>query len=105
MTPTDSTSLKQIQSQDEKAFETLTERYETQLWTHTLRTVRNEAAADDLIQELFLRVWTRAGQWQGQGVKGCYIVSLPTWPSITSGPSAAAENRRWRYRPRMITMR
>ncbi|MEE2993452.1 MAG: sigma-70 family RNA polymerase sigma factor [Gemmatimonadota bacterium] len=71
MTPTDMTLLKQIQSQDEKAFETLTERYETQFWTHTLRTVRNEAAADDLIQELFLRVWTRAGQWQGQGsVKG-----------------------------------
>ena len=39
MTPTDSTSLKQIQSQDEKAFETLTGRYETQLWTHTFRTV------------------------------------------------------------------
>jgi RNA polymerase sigma-70 factor (ECF subfamily) len=71
MTPTDSTLLKQIQSQDEKAFETLTERYETQLWTHTLRTVRNEAAADDLMQEIFLRVWPRAGQWQGQGsVKG-----------------------------------
>ncbi len=30
MTPTDSTSLKQIQSQDEKTFETLTDRYETQ---------------------------------------------------------------------------
>ena len=66
MTPTDITLLKQIQSQDEKAFETLTEQYETQFWTHTLRTVRNEAAADDLIQELFLRVWPRAGQWQGQ---------------------------------------
>jgi len=49
MTPTDSTSLKQIQSQDEKAFETLTERYETQLWTHTLRTVRNETKRQQII--------------------------------------------------------
>lgn len=71
MTPTDSTLLKQIQSQDEKAFETLTERYEAQLLTHIFRTVRNDSAADDLMQELLLRVWTRAAQWQGQGsVKG-----------------------------------
>lgn len=71
MTPSDDILLKRIQSHDEQAFELLTERYEAQLWAHTYRTVRDRAAADDLIQELFLRVWTRSAQWQGRGsVKG-----------------------------------
>ena len=38
---------------------------------HIARIVREPAATEDLVQEVFLRVWTRAEQWQGSGsVKG-----------------------------------
>jgi RNA polymerase sigma-70 factor (ECF subfamily) len=38
---------------------------------HVIRIVRNETVAQDLVQEVFLRVWTRADQWDGRGkVKG-----------------------------------
>ena len=71
MTRSDEDLIIRIQSQDTDAFELLVARHEDTIRAHILRTVRNRAAADDLVQELFFRVWTRAGQWQGQGsVKG-----------------------------------
>ena len=63
--------IKQIQQADEAAYERLLQRYEDALRRHLLRLVHEPAAADDLLQETSLRVWTRAEQWQGRGtVKG-----------------------------------
>ena len=71
MSRSDETLMTRIQERHTEAFEQLVSRYESMLQAHILRTVRNAAAADDIVQEVFLRVWTRAEQWQGQGsVKG-----------------------------------
>lgn len=67
----DQTLIEQIRAQQAWAFEQLFERYEAVLRRHLCHIVHEEPAADDLLQETFLRVWTRAGQWNGQGtVKG-----------------------------------
>lgn len=67
----DETLIENIQRQQAWAFELLFERYESPLRRHICYIVRDEPAAEDLLQETFLRVWTRAGQWNGQGaVKG-----------------------------------
>jgi len=63
----DQALIEQIQAQQAWAFELLFERYEGAIRRHISYIVRDEAAADDLLQETFLRVWTRAGQWSGQG--------------------------------------
>jgi len=67
----DQTLIENIQNQQTWAFEVLFERYESVLRRHLGFIVRDEPAAEDLLQETFLRVWTHAGQWRGQGaVKG-----------------------------------
>ena len=106
MAPANRTLIEQIQVQDEKAFEILTERYESQLWAHIYRTVRNKAAADDLIQELLLRVWTRSDQWRGQGsVKG-WLYRIATNLALNNLRTVRhVENRRLKYWTRMRTMK
>ena len=61
----------QIQAGDNAAFETLFARYRMAMQAHIAQIIREPAATEDLVQEVFLRVWTRAEQWQGNGsVKG-----------------------------------
>jgi len=68
---TDPQLIRQIQAGDSKAFETFFARYRPAMQVHITRIVREPAATEDLVQEVFLRVWTRAEQWQGSGsVKG-----------------------------------
>ena len=68
---TDPQLIRQIQAGDSKAFEALFARYRSAMQVHITRIVRETAASEDLVQEVFLRVWTRAEQWQGSGsVKG-----------------------------------
>ncbi len=63
--------MEQIQAQQTWAFDQLFERYEVTLHRHVYGIVRDEPAADDLLQEIFLRLWTHSNQWNGQGaVKG-----------------------------------
>jgi RNA polymerase sigma-70 factor (ECF subfamily) len=67
----DQTLIESVQNQQSWAFEALFERYEGAVRRHLVNIVVDEAAAEDLLQETFLRVWTHAGQWRGQGsVKG-----------------------------------
>ncbi len=71
MTPTDDQLIRRIQARETEAFESLLARYAPMLTAHIARIVRDDAAAQDLVQEVFLRVWTRAAQWDGRGaVKG-----------------------------------
>jgi RNA polymerase sigma-70 factor (ECF subfamily) len=69
--PSDPQLIRQIQAGDPAAFETLFARYRPAIQTHISRIVRDPATTEDLLQEVFLRLWTRAEQWQGSGsVKG-----------------------------------
>ena len=76
-------------------FEALYERTHEGVRRRLLSIVHSEIAAEDLLQEVFVRVWTRAEQWSGQGSfkPGC-TASPPTWPqpparSAVTRPAAA----------------
>lgn len=47
-----------IATGDEKAFRVLFERYKTKLYYFILHFVKSEAAAEEMVQETFLRIWT-----------------------------------------------
>lgn len=67
MTPSDAILMQRIVARDQEAFAILFARYQAQV-TENLRWItRDPVVADDLTQEVFLRVWNRADQWSGQG--------------------------------------
>ena len=72
-TPTDEELITLVYRQAEApqtasdAFEALYDRYNEGVFRRLLSIVHSESAAQDLLQETFLRVWLRAKQWTGQG--------------------------------------
>ena len=67
MEQSDQTLIRKIVKRDADAFETLFARHSASVRQHILSIVRVESAVEDLVQEVFLRVWMRAEQWNGQG--------------------------------------
>ena len=65
--PTDAELMRRMRAGEAGAFDTLFERHGPRVRDRLLRIVRDSAAADDLVQEVFLRLWTRAEQWAGRG--------------------------------------
>jgi RNA polymerase sigma-70 factor (ECF subfamily) len=74
---TDQELIQCVQAGD-AAFELLFERYRPVIRSFLLKLVHNEAAADDLLQETFLRVWTHAAQWDGRGPFKAWLYRIAT---------------------------
>ena len=70
--------IERIQERDANAFEALFARYREMIRRHVARTVRDESAAEDLVQEVFLRVWTCAEQWDGRGAFKAWLFRIAT---------------------------
>jgi RNA polymerase sigma-70 factor (ECF subfamily) len=62
---------------DERAFEALYAQYGEGLRRHVERLVRSDAA-QDMVQEAFLRAWQRAGQWDGSGTFKAWLYRIAT---------------------------
>jgi len=78
MMPSDQDLMGRIRARDANAFDTLFARYREMLRRHLMRTVRDESAAEDLLQEVFLRVWTCAEQWDGRGTFKAWLFRIGT---------------------------
>lgn len=52
-----------FKSGDARAFATLVERHETRLWNYLRRFVGDAATAEDLLQDVFMRVLDHAADW------------------------------------------
>jgi RNA polymerase sigma-70 factor (ECF subfamily) len=70
--------VKLILERDAHAFEMLFERYGEVTRRHLRRITGDDAAAQDLVQEAFLRVWTRAAQWDGRGSFKAWLYRIAT---------------------------
>lgn len=78
MEQTDRQLILNIRSGDEEAYETIYRRYSNIVWRQLRGIVRNDEAANDLVQEVFLRVWTHAQQWDGRGSFQGWLLKLST---------------------------
>lgn len=65
--PLDADLLADIQAHKACAFTLLMQRYQEALRRHLQRFVRDKDTVEDLLQEVFLRVWIHADQWNGSG--------------------------------------
>ena len=61
-----------------RALEALFERYGEMIRRHLARMAGDSAVAQDLLQETFLRVWTRAAQWDGRGSFKAWLYRIAT---------------------------
>jgi RNA polymerase sigma-70 factor, ECF subfamily len=67
--PTDEELMAQVQRRDREAFTRLLDRHLAGLQKFLIRTTGNGADADEVAQEAFLRIWTRADSWQPDRVR------------------------------------
>lgn len=74
----DQVLMERIREGDAHAFEHLFERYEEMILRHLTHIVHEQAVAQDLLQEVFLKVWTRAEQWQGKGSFKAWLYRIAT---------------------------
>lgn len=65
--------LERIGRRDADAFEYLYAKYRGQVLLQVRRMVRDVDAAEDLVQETFLRVWQKSDQWRGLGSVAAWI--------------------------------
>jgi RNA polymerase sigma-70 factor (ECF subfamily) len=74
----DQTLVERVRERDARAFETLFDRYGEMIRRHLARITRDDAATQDLVQEVFFRVWTRAEQWDGRGSFKAWLYRIAT---------------------------
>ncbi|HIJ74379.1 MAG TPA: RNA polymerase sigma factor [Candidatus Hydrogenedentes bacterium] len=70
--------MRRIIERDAGAFEELFARHNRAVFAHLTHIVRDKTAAEDLAQEVFLRVWTRSGQWRGKGPFRAWLMRVAT---------------------------
>jgi RNA polymerase sigma-70 factor (ECF subfamily) len=69
--------IEQVRRRGSEALAILYDRYSQIVYSLFLRTARDRATAEDLVQELFLRVWNRAHYFDAQkGSVGVWILSI-----------------------------
>lgn len=78
MEPTDQDLVAQVSQRQAPAFELLFNRYGEWVCAHLRRIVRDHGTADDLSQEVFLLLWNRAEQWNGQGPFRAWLLRIAT---------------------------
>jgi len=76
--PTDEELMRRVQARDADAFEALLGRWRERVCRHLAGIVHDRATAEDLVQEAFLRVWLRAGQWDSRGALQAWLFRIAT---------------------------
>ena len=78
MEPTDEELVDRVIRKQQEGFSLLFERYRATVCSHLNGIVREPATADDLTQEVFLRLWNRADQWNGDGALPAWLLRIAT---------------------------
>ena len=69
--------------QDRQAFQSLYERTAPQLLACLLRILRNRALAEDALQDVFVQIWGRAGQFEsGRGSAWAWLIAIARYRAI-----------------------
>ena len=69
--------IRRLQARDPKAMSELYDRYGRLVYSIIYRIVRNPSLAEDLVQETFLRIWSRAGSFDAdKGAIGAWVLTV-----------------------------
>jgi RNA polymerase sigma-70 factor, ECF subfamily len=76
--------IKAIAGGDAKALERLFARNQTRVFRYLTRVVRNEAIAEELLNEVFLGVWQSAGRYEGRSEPATWLISIAHNKAVSS---------------------
>lgn len=68
--------LTRIAGQDRAAMQALFARHNVRVYRFILRRVRNDAIAEELVNEVFLDVWRQAGRYEGRSAVSTWMLAI-----------------------------
>ena len=81
---TDEIIVERIAAGDQLAMRTLFARHRTRIYRFVLRLLKNEAAAEDIVSEVFLDVWRQAGRFEGRSTVSTWLLSVARFKAISA---------------------
>jgi RNA polymerase sigma-70 factor (ECF subfamily) len=82
-TTSDEVLIERIARGDRLAMQVLYARHHVRLYRFVLRLLRNEAAAEDVISEVFLDVWRQAGKFEGRSTVSTWMMSIARFKALS----------------------
>jgi RNA polymerase sigma-70 factor (ECF subfamily) len=81
---TDEMIVERIAGGDQLAVRTLFARHQTRIYRFVLRLLKSEAAAEDVVSEVFLDVWRQAGRFEGRSTVSTWLLSVARFKAISA---------------------
>ncbi len=76
--------LEKIATGDRTAMHTLYARHNVRVYRFVLRMLRDSAAAEDLVSQVFLDVWRTASQFEGRSQVSTWLLSIARFKALTA---------------------
>jgi RNA polymerase sigma-70 factor (ECF subfamily) len=80
----DEVLIGRIANGDRLAMQVLFARHHVRVFRFVLRLVRDEAAAEDLISEVFLDVWRQAGRFEGRAQVSTWLLAIARFKALSA---------------------
>jgi RNA polymerase sigma-70 factor (ECF subfamily) len=82
-TTADEVLIARIATGDRLAMQVLFARHHVRVYRFVLRLLRDEAAAEDLISEVFLDVWRQAGRFEGRSAVSTWLLAIGRFKALS----------------------
>jgi RNA polymerase sigma-70 factor, ECF subfamily len=80
----DETLIDLIAKGDKDAMRVLFARHSTRVFRFLVRIVADQAAAEDLLNEVFLEIWRQAGQFEGRSRASTWMLAIARYKALSS---------------------
>jgi RNA polymerase sigma-70 factor (ECF subfamily) len=80
----DDVLIGRIANGDRLAMQVLFARHHVRVYRFTLRLVRDESVAEDLISEVFLDVWRQAGRFEGRSQVSTWLLAIARFKALSA---------------------
>jgi len=80
----DEVLIGRIANGDRLAMQVLYARYHVRVFRFVVRLVRDDAAAEDLISEVFLDVWRQAGRFEGRSAVSTWMLAIARFKALSA---------------------
>src|ERR1700716_1208087 len=80
----DEALLREVAKGNQLAMRTLFMRHQVRVYRFILRIVRDADLAEDVVSEVFLAVWRRAGRFEGRSAVSTWLLSIARHKALTA---------------------